>query len=403
MADPKNAAKNTRPVSQARIEANRRNAQKSTGPRTPEGRRASSMNAVTHGLHCETVEPEDQRELIDARVAEWSGDLKPEGAAQRWMVRRAAAASVRLDLCLEAEVSRRESAAERAEAKYVREAKYRVGKLGEGFDHNPLFVVEALEATAFGCEWLIAELSSLARDLADEDGYLGGYERMRAVRMLGLDPERQAYGETHPVAGPFMRAALANDPDHNPDEADLWLGIDTSGLDAAARRAKHAELLPTRVAGRLHGLEVVTDRIRELEALRDERLDEVDGPAIDEARRRAMLRSVGTKAAERLRRYESGHSLDLHRSLATLAKLRKEAEHAARSAPEPASAAWTPAPKPTDPAARSEAPNEPNPAEDEIENDDPEMTCDDPSATLPMTDPTPDASEETPPSPDGWA
>jgi hypothetical protein len=40
----------SRKSSQKRIEANRRNAQKSTGPRTAEGKAASSRNATTHGL-----------------------------------------------------------------------------------------------------------------------------------------------------------------------------------------------------------------------------------------------------------------------------------------------------------------------------------------------------------------
>ena len=35
--------------SQKRIEANRRNAQKSTGPRSPEGKTRSAQNATTHG------------------------------------------------------------------------------------------------------------------------------------------------------------------------------------------------------------------------------------------------------------------------------------------------------------------------------------------------------------------
>ncbi len=37
------------------IEANRRNSQKSTGPRTEAGKQASRCNAVRHGLTAETV------------------------------------------------------------------------------------------------------------------------------------------------------------------------------------------------------------------------------------------------------------------------------------------------------------------------------------------------------------
>ena len=40
----------SRQTSQKRIEANRRNAQQSTGPRTAEGKAKSASNSTTHGL-----------------------------------------------------------------------------------------------------------------------------------------------------------------------------------------------------------------------------------------------------------------------------------------------------------------------------------------------------------------
>jgi hypothetical protein len=43
------------PVSEARLRANRLNSLHSTGPRTPEGKAASSQNARTHGLTAQTL------------------------------------------------------------------------------------------------------------------------------------------------------------------------------------------------------------------------------------------------------------------------------------------------------------------------------------------------------------
>jgi hypothetical protein len=52
------------PVSEAQAEANRLNAQKSTGPRTEAGKAASSANSRSHGLagRIEFQHPEDQRD-----------------------------------------------------------------------------------------------------------------------------------------------------------------------------------------------------------------------------------------------------------------------------------------------------------------------------------------------------
>ena len=58
------------------IEANRRNALKSTGPRTEDGKQSASRNAIRHGLTAETVlepleDPEDYKAFEQAITADY--------------------------------------------------------------------------------------------------------------------------------------------------------------------------------------------------------------------------------------------------------------------------------------------------------------------------------------------
>jgi hypothetical protein len=69
------------------IESNRRNAQKSTGPKTESGKQRASQNAVRHGLTAETViklieDPNDYHAFEMAVTA----DYDPDSAVERELV-----------------------------------------------------------------------------------------------------------------------------------------------------------------------------------------------------------------------------------------------------------------------------------------------------------------------------
>ena len=79
------------------IEANRRNARKSTGPITEEGKRRSRCNAVRHGLTAETVigaleDAEDYKAFQAAIIA----DYDAQSAVERELVLRLASLLWRL-------------------------------------------------------------------------------------------------------------------------------------------------------------------------------------------------------------------------------------------------------------------------------------------------------------------
>lgn len=81
----------------ARIEANRRNAQLSTGPRTEDGRARARTNAVKHGLTAELpLLPGENRDDYDAVVEALTRELKPKGVLEEFLVARIGARILRL-------------------------------------------------------------------------------------------------------------------------------------------------------------------------------------------------------------------------------------------------------------------------------------------------------------------
>ena len=79
------------------IEANRQNAQHSTGPSTPEGRAAVRLNGLKHGLCAETiVVPGEDPAQFEAMLDAYRAEYQPATPSAEFLVRQVAMADWRL-------------------------------------------------------------------------------------------------------------------------------------------------------------------------------------------------------------------------------------------------------------------------------------------------------------------
>ena len=88
-------------------EANRQNTQQSTGPKTPEGKAAVRLNALTYGLRARSLfitgeNPEDYKQLWADLEAEWQPQTRTERlhpeqmSTSQWLLARFAKRESRL-------------------------------------------------------------------------------------------------------------------------------------------------------------------------------------------------------------------------------------------------------------------------------------------------------------------
>lgn len=83
--------------SDLQIKANQENARRSTGPRTPEGKARSSLNAVRHGLLArDAVLPEEDRAAYLELLAALEEEYQPDRPSQTFLVQQLASAQWRL-------------------------------------------------------------------------------------------------------------------------------------------------------------------------------------------------------------------------------------------------------------------------------------------------------------------
>jgi hypothetical protein len=200
--------------SSKRAEANRRNAQKSTGPKTAEGKERSRLNAVKHGLRAKTpVLPGEDPLALQSRMDAWMVDLQPRDEVERFLVGRAVQLSWQLDRADRALAGRSggsdglddqadEVAAlgrrllwdPRGPTFFYPQFEITLGDpkrvswsgLSDDPD-DPARLLNRLESTPLGCAWLLDRWAEL-KDALEAGRNWEPRDRFKAIRLLGRQP-----------------------------------------------------------------------------------------------------------------------------------------------------------------------------------------------------------------------
>jgi hypothetical protein len=232
-------------ATQAQIDANRRNAKKSTGPKTPPGKAASGQNATTHGLSGGAALVPPEHEAEGRRHKRWSLEIKPGTLTGRLAIGRAVVWSLRIEDCQRALDAIAVEESERARRDWDHARRVEALSLAERLARRPALVVGQLQETRQGAAVMIERWEALARSL--ELGSWDESDRSAALDLLGVPRELRKPGQTPlDAADGFeeparVRAAIDGEVARLRDRIEAVLAASDAGAGAGRGRARGAE------------------------------------------------------------------------------------------------------------------------------------------------------------------
>ena len=141
-------------ATEAQIRANQQNAQKSTGPTSIEGKKKSSMNAVTHGIFSNiTILPGEDEAFMQNLRENILATYQPQDAMERCLVDRIYIAIVRQVRLCEAEaaklrISMRPEILAESLSQILRHStirRFKADDLSDGMESNYQFYLKVIE------------------------------------------------------------------------------------------------------------------------------------------------------------------------------------------------------------------------------------------------------------------
>ena len=169
--------------SEARILANRKNAQLARGPKTEEGKARSRLNAVKHGLTGAGIAlPSEDAAAVEARFLEMQEQMQPSTVEGALQIRLAAFMSVRIDRCGRHERALLATARRHAADEFDLARLAEIDRLFRTIETNPREHHRRLQTTTEGIDLLLEALQGV-RDQVE----LGLYKKWKAAQCDKID------------------------------------------------------------------------------------------------------------------------------------------------------------------------------------------------------------------------
>jgi hypothetical protein len=175
-------------TTQKQIEANRKNAQKSTGPKTDEGKKVCRSNAMKHGLTARLLLPPGMEiAAIQERAGMWNTSFHPFEAFDVWLVESVATESIRIDHCRAHEAVIRERTSLRAEEDlcWDDDRRIAVDDLAVKLPQKPEAIARKLRQTLQGVDWMMERWNGLA-NIIDFGGQWSEAHIALAMDLMGI-------------------------------------------------------------------------------------------------------------------------------------------------------------------------------------------------------------------------
>ena len=186
---------------QAQIDANRKNAALSTGPKTDEGKKIAAMNSTIHGFCASpnsTLPPAKLNAAeYERKLKEWFEQVDPRDVVEAALVTRACRAFLKLERFALAEDHSLDSKVRDAFDAFDRAQADRAFALGDELKSckgDPSAILRAMKSFARGAQWLLDRWRELVATLA------AGWD-VEAKRLVMLMLGRRPDDPSDPAAG----------------------------------------------------------------------------------------------------------------------------------------------------------------------------------------------------------